>query len=171
MRRLNRSFALTMIPALSLVSAPGRAFTPAPPAAPAPVAAPLPSVKLPPDLDRVLRDYEAAWQRRDATALADLFAEDGFVLAQGKPPVRGRAAIREAYADAGGALSLRALAYATEGSLGYILGGFTHRSGEPDAGKFVLTLRRGAGGRWLIVSDMDNPNHPPRRLGQPETVR
>jgi hypothetical protein len=26
-------------------------------------------------------------------------------------------------------------------------------------------------GRWLIVSDMDNPNHPPRRLGQPEMVR
>jgi len=29
-----------------------------------------------------------------------------------------------------------------------------------------------APGRWLIVSDMDNPNHPPRRLGQsPEVVR
>lgn len=181
MRRLNPPFALTLSLALnlalSLASAPGRAFAPPPappPASPAPAptpaAVPLPSVALPPDLDRVLRDYETAWQHRDAAALADLFAEDGFVLAQGKPPVRGRAAIREAYADAGGALSLRALAYATEGPLGYILGGFTRRAGEPDAGKFVLTLRRGAGGRWLIVSDMDNPNHPPRRMGPPPEV-
>jgi ketosteroid isomerase-like protein len=169
MRRLNPPFVLTLTLALNLATSPGHTLAPAPPAAVVP--APLPSVALPPDLDRVLRDYEAAWQRRDAAALADLFTEDGFVLAQGKAPVRGRAAIREAYADAGGALFLRALAYATEGPLGYILGGFTHRAGAPDAGKFVLILRRGTGGRWLIVSDMDNPNHSPRRMGPPEVMR
>jgi len=56
-------------------------------------AAPQPSVALPPELARVLTDYEAAWQRRDATGLAALFAEDGFVMAGGAPPLRGRAAI------------------------------------------------------------------------------
>lgn len=156
--------------AMALATAPGRTFAHEPGPIPAPVSsptAPLPSVTLPPDLDRVLRDYEAAWQRRDAAALADLFAEDGFVLAEGRPPVRGRMAIREAYSGAGGVLSLRALAYAAEGSLGYILGGFAHQAGQPDAGKFVLTLRRDVGGRWLIVSDMDNPNHMPQRTGPP----
>lgn len=147
-------------PSPLLLAAAGLAATwaPAQPPAAAPATAPLPSVTLPPDLDRVLRDYEAAWQRKDAEALSALFAEDGFVLAQGQPPVRGRAAIRAAYAGAGGPLFLRALAYATEGNLGYILGGFGPRAGAPDAGKFTLTLRRGPGGRWLIVSDMDNPN-------------
>jgi ketosteroid isomerase-like protein len=123
-----------------------------------PAASPLPSVLLPPELARVLNDYEKAWRARDASALAALFAEDGFVLASGAPPVRGRAAIAKAYAGSGGDLVLRAFAYGTEGPLGYILGGFSRKEGAPDVGKFTLTLRRGADGRWLIVSDMDNAN-------------
>jgi len=139
---------------LILLAASGLAFSQAAPPAPVP---------LPPDLDRVLRDYESAWQRRDAAALANLFVEDGFVLAQGRSPVRGRAAIQAAYAQAGGPLSLRALAYATEGALGHILGTYSLKPGEPEIGKFTLTLRRGADGRWLIFSDMDNPSQSPRR--------
>ena len=123
---------------------------------------PLPGVTLPPELARVLTDYEAAWRAKDAAALARLFAEDGFVLQRNKPPVRGRAAIEKAYTGAGGPLSLRALAYAAEGSVGYIIGAYSARSGEPDDGKFTLTLRKGSDGRWLIVSDMDNGNRPPR---------
>jgi hypothetical protein len=55
-------------------------------------------------------------------------------------------------------LSLRAFAFAAEGRVGYILGGFARQKGEPDNGKFTLTLHRAADGRWLIVSDMDNGN-------------
>jgi ketosteroid isomerase-like protein len=117
-----------------------------------------PSVTLPPELARVLTDYEAAWSKKDAAALAGLFAEDGFVLAGGKPPVRGRAAIQKHYTGQGGPLSLRAIAYAAEGGVGYILGGYTDAAGKPDFGKFTLTLRKGSDGRWLIMSDMDNAN-------------
>src|SRR6185295_322327 len=124
------------------------------------VVAPRPSVTLPPELDRVLRDYERAWRARDPAALAALFAEDGFVLASGRAPVRGRDAIRAAYAGAGGPLALRALAYATEGPVGYIIGAFGPAAGEEDRGKFVLALRRGADGRWLITADMDNSSRP-----------
>lgn len=118
----------------------------------------LPSVDLPPELERVLRDYEKAWSARDAAALAALFAEDGFVLARGRPPVRGRRAIQEHYTGQGGPLSLRAIAYAAEGSVAYVIGGYAARPGGADDGKFTLTLRRGSDGRWLIVSDMDNSN-------------
>lgn len=124
-------------------------------------AAALASVELPEALSRVLVDYESAWQRKDAGALAALFAEDGFVLSSGVPPVRGRAAIGKHYAGQGGPLSLRALAYATEGSTGYIIGGFARHKGEEDVGKFTLTLRKSQDGRWLIVSDMDNGNSRP----------
>ena len=128
-------------------------------AQPAPAVAPaMPSVTLPPELDRVLRDYERGWQGRDAAGLAALFTEDGFVLSNGKPPVRGRAAIREAYAKSGGPLALRALAFTTEGKVGYIIGAFGGKPGDPDWGKFVLALRRGDDGRWLIAADMDNEN-------------
>src|SRR5262245_46161669 len=116
-----------------------------------------PSVELPPELDRVLTDYETAWRARDAAALARLFAEAGFVLPGGRPPVKGRSAIEKHYTGQGGPLSLRAIAYATSGSVGYILGGYSGQKDRPDEGKFTLTLRK-AGGRWLIVSDMDNVN-------------
>jgi len=36
--------------------------------------------------------------------------------------------------------------------------GYSGAQGQPEDGKFTLTLRRGADGRWLIMSDMDNSN-------------
>ncbi|HVE71993.1 MAG TPA: nuclear transport factor 2 family protein [Thermoanaerobaculia bacterium] len=119
-------------------------------------------VKLPPELARVLRDYETAWQAKDAKALAQLFAEDGYVLTGGQPPVRGRAAIEAVYTGKGGPLALRALHYATSGRIGYIIGGYATKAGETDMGKFTLTLRK-VGNRWLIQSDMDNANSRPQR--------
>jgi ketosteroid isomerase-like protein len=120
--------------------------------------APQPSVALPVELARVLRDYEAAWSALDATALAKLFAEDGFVLSNGHEPVRGRAAIEMFYARQGGPLALRPFAFAMDEQVGYIIGGFAGMAGQPDIGKFTLTLRKAQDGRWLIVSDMDNSN-------------
>ena len=139
---------------LSLLAGPAAAQTPEP----SPLPSPLPSITLPAALARVLTDYETAWRSKDAAALAALFAEDGFVLASGVPPVRGRAQIQRHYTGQGGPLSLRALAYATRGSVGYIIGGFARAKGEPDIGKFTLTLVKGPRGRWLILSDMDNGN-------------
>ena len=136
-------------------------FAQQPPAV-TPTPAALPSVTLPPELDRVLKDYERAWRAHDAAALAALFAEDGFVMSSGHPPVRGREAIRAKYANSGGPLSLRALAWATEGNVGYIIGGFGGEVGPPDSGKFILALKRGSDGRWLIAADMDNSNRRPQ---------
>jgi uncharacterized protein (TIGR02246 family) len=120
-------------------------------------------VALSPDLDRVLRDYETAWRRGDAAGLAALFTQDGFVLQGGRAPVRGRASIEAAYAgQGGGALRLRALAAATADTVGYIIGAYGYGNGPGEPGKFTLTLRRGPDRRWLIFSDMDNANRPPR---------
>lgn len=122
----------------------------------------LPSVELPPALDRVLRDYETAWTAGDAQALARLFTDDGFVT---RPTtwVRGRAAILDAYARAGGPLRLRALAFETNGPVGYIIGayGYGPAAETEDRGKFILALRQAADGRWLIAADLDSANRPP----------
>lgn len=116
----------------------------------------LPAITLPPELDRVLRDYERDWRANNATQLSLQFTEDGFVLSSGHPPVRGRASIAEAYTGRGGPLNLAALAYATSDTVGYIVGTY----GGPDAathtGKYLLALRRLPGGPWLIAADMDN---------------
>jgi ketosteroid isomerase-like protein len=149
---------------LTLLSAAQAPPSPAPKAAPPATACPQPSVPLSSPLDRVLRDYEAAWEKGDEKALAALFSEDGFVMAMGGLPVRGRAAIEQHYATSGGStLSLRAIAFATEGSTGFILGCYATKAGEADIGKFTLTLKKDSTGRWFIFSDMDNPNRQSRR--------
>lgn len=116
----------------------------------------LPPIALPPELDRVLRDYEREWGAKDAAKLAALFTPDGFVLPNGEPPRRGTAGIIEAYTGDGGPLTLAALAYAVDDTVGYIVGTY----GGPDVsthfGKYVLALRREPGGPWLIAADMDN---------------
>ena len=128
-----------------------------PPAAELPVS----SVSLPAELARVLTDYENAWSRRNPRALAQLFVEDGFVLSPGSPMIRGRQAIERFYSGEGAPLSLRAVAFATHGDIGYIIGAYSERAGGPDRGKFTLTLRQDPSKRWLIVSDMDNGNARP----------
>lgn len=130
----------------------------------------LPGIALPPELDRVLRDYERAWRAGDAAALAALFAEDGFVLQSNRPPVRGRAAIQAAYAgEGGGPMRLRALAFASEDTIAYIVGGYGYGDKPGDTGKFTLTLRRTPGKPWLIYSDMDNQNAAPKPRSAAQT--
>jgi hypothetical protein len=124
----------------------------------------LPSVSLPAELDRVLRDYESAWRSGDASKVAALFSTDGFVLQNGRAPVRGRDAIAKAYTgQAGGSLRLRALAYAAADTIGYIVGAYGYGDTPGDMGKFTLTLRRPPGAAWEIFSDMDNGNQPRRQ--------
>jgi len=149
-----------IIPWLALTASPLAAqVTPAPEPR-----AELPDVPLPSELDRVLRDYERAWNAGDAAGLAALFADDGVILQSNHAPVRGRAAIEAAYArqSPGGSLRLRAFAHAVSGTVGYVIGGYGFGGGRRDAGKFTLALQRAADGRWMIFSDMDNTNAAPQ---------
>ncbi len=121
----------------------------------------LPTVPLPPEIDRVLKDYSRAWEANDPVALSRLFAADGMALPQGQPPALGAESIRKAYSQgAGMPLSLRPIAFGASGDLAYVIGGFGPAADKPEFGKFTLILRRGDSGQWLIVSDMDNSNMP-----------
>jgi ketosteroid isomerase-like protein len=128
----------------------------------------LPSVQLPPELDRVLRDYEKHWSANKPADVAALFTADGMALPNGSPPAAGAAQITAAYARAAGQpLSLRAIHYTATADMAYIIGGFASEAGKPDGGKFVLVLKKAADGKWMIAADMDNMNAMPRRAPAP----
>ncbi len=131
-----------------------------------PVAAqPLPTVDLPPELERVLRDYETAWAANDADGLARLFTPDGLALPSGQAPARGTDSIRKAYSGGGGQpTTLRPVEYRISGDMAYVVGGYGPAGKGVDQGKFILVLRN-IDGRWKIVADIENMN---MRMGPPQ---
>jgi ketosteroid isomerase-like protein len=154
--------ALTLIAAaLVFASATSAAAATAQEPRPAANEAAPPAVTLPPALDRVLRDYEAAWREGDGARLAALFTDDGFAIQSGSPLARGRAAIAANIKAPGGDLQLTAYAYAVSGEVGHIVGGYRYPQSTGPGGRFVLALLMGRDGRWLIAADLDNSG--PRR--------
>lgn len=107
---------------------------------------PLPSVDLPSELDRVLRDYERHWAAGNADSLTALFTADGFVARRGGW-IRGETGLRESLEGTSSDLRLRAVAYAVDGDVGYIIGNYGYGTEEAvqDRGMFILTLARRAG--------------------------
>lgn len=120
----------------------------------------LPDVELPPELDRVLREYEQHWQAGNAEALVALFTEDGFVARRGGW-IRGREGLRESLQGTSSDLRLRAVAYEVGDRVGYIVGAYSYgEESSVDRGMFILTLRRALDGRWLITADLDGSIRP-----------
>jgi ketosteroid isomerase-like protein len=128
-----------------------------------PTTQPPPVISLPPECDRVLRDYEAAWRDGDGQRLAALFTEDGFAVQSGSPIRRGHAEIAAGLTKPGGALQLTAYAYSASGTVAYIVGGYRYPTTVGSGGRFLLALQRGPDGRWLIAADLDNSGPRPVR--------
>ena len=118
-----------------------------------------PSIDLPAELDRVLRDYEQAWSGGNEDELASLFTEDGYVPS-GEGWIKGHDAIRARYEGAAGDLRLRAISFDIDGDVGFIVGayGYGEDAASVDRGNFVLALKKGADGKWLIAADLDKQN-------------
>ena len=116
---------------------------------------PLPTVELPPELGRVLRDYEQHWREGNVQGLVDLFTEDGFVARRGGW-IRGRQGLEQTLQGTSSDLRLRAVAYEIDDRIGYIIGAYSYGA-DPwaDRGMFILTVRKGGDGRWLITADLD----------------
>ena len=114
---------------------------------------PQPSVDLPPEIDRVIREWERATKSADARAFAALFTEDG-LMSQPNGWIRGRDAIRSAAGDIPAAdLRVRAHQFAAEDSVATVTGSLsdTSSSSVRDVARVTFTLRRAIGG-WLITS-------------------
>jgi predicted TIM-barrel fold metal-dependent hydrolase len=113
----------------------------------------LPVVKLPGELDQLLRDFERNWQAPDnKTALAAQFTDSG-LFQYADDWLRGRAAIRMMLVGSGGALKLRAQTFDTDQRSGHVGGayGFYRDTVWVDQGRFLFALRREPGTPWRIA--------------------
>ena len=115
-------------------------------------------------------NWEKAYNRGDAKAVAALYAEDALVLPPGASGVHGRTAILEFFtkdvADTKAAGAVFALNPKTDvgvsGNMGWESGTYkvTVKGAIVETGKF-LSVSRKKDGKWLYIRDIWNADAPP----------
>jgi uncharacterized protein (TIGR02246 family) len=130
-----------------------------------------------PELTKLAKEFEAAFNAKDAAKVAGLYAEDAIVMPANEPAVRGRANIEtqmKKVFDEGvvSNLSLTPTESALIGSdHAYEIGTSSVDVRTPDGqtmkdrGKYLILLRK-TGDRWLVTHDIWNsdsmPGPPPQ---------
>lgn len=119
-------------------------------------------------IEAVELKWQAAYGARDFGALADLYTEDGWVMARRRPAMRGREEIRDFFASVAESTRL-AVTFDVEeleviGDHAWNTARFalTYQSmngGDPvhDFGRALILYRKGEDGQWRIHRDMDTP--------------
>jgi uncharacterized protein (TIGR02246 family) len=116
--------------------------------------------------------YVAAYNAGDAAGVAALFAEDAISMPDHQPALNGRAAIENSLKEmfAQNTVNITITPGETE-----IAGDIAHEHGTysirvtpkaggntmTDSGKYLVILKRGSDGKWLVHHDIDNTNAPP----------
>ena len=120
--------------------------------------------KTDPQLTKLAKQWEAAFNAKDPAKVAALYAEDGVVNPPNESAVRGRTAIQSWAKGTMGvftSITLTPAESTISGNVGYEAGTYsgTMASGS-DKGKYVIVLKR-VGGQWLIAHDIFNSDMPP----------
>ena len=130
-----------------------------------------------------IEEIEVRWQdaygARDFDALADLYTEDGWVMARRQPAMRGRAQIRAFFQSIAEGTKL-AVTFDVEeleviGDYAWNTARFalTYQSlsgGEPvhDFGRALILYKKGLDGLWRIHRDMDTPTPDAEDMSPPK---
>lgn len=119
-------------------------------------------------IDAIEVQWQAAYGARDFEALANLYTEDGWVMARRRPAMRGREEIRDFFASVAEDTNL-AVTFDVEeleiiGRHAWNVARFalTYQSmsgGDPvhDFGRALIVYKKGVDGQWRIHRDMDTP--------------
>ena len=116
------------------------------------------------EIEQRVREFEAAFNRKDAAALAAMYTEDARLLPPGGEMVSGREAIRQFWQGAfdmgvaGG--GLRPQQVEARDDLAYEQSAATLRmqDGSEQEVKYVVVWKRQAGGAWQMAVDIWNAN-------------
>lgn len=125
--------------------------------------------------EQAIRAINPAWFKaynaRDIEGVVSTYADDAVLNTPGLPPIRGKAAIRDAYTKEIGDFAAAGLSdtpgatpeFGVSGDIGWEWNTFTvtDKSGKTvDKGKYVSVFARGDG-KWLIIRDIWNSDMPP----------
>lgn len=123
--------------------------------------------KTDPGLDKLAKDFAAAFNQKDAAKIAGFYADDAVLMPPNLPAVRGRAAI-EAYYKGGfatelGRLTLEPAESSIAGTHAFEAGVSTLTTrGKADKGKYVVVYKR-VGSEWKLAYDIFNDDTQPTR--------
>jgi uncharacterized protein (TIGR02246 family) len=122
-----------------------------------------------PVLDRLAVEFEAAFNARDASKIASMYADDAVLMPPDRPMIRGRGNIEAYYAQQfrGMFSDMRVLPFESviAGPVAYEAGLSTLVVPGPDGrprtpvGKYVIIYRR-VGQAWKIVYDVFSDDEP-----------
>ena len=123
------------------------------------------------EIERASARFAEAFARKDAAALAAMYADNAKLLPQFGAMITGKAAIRvfwEGLLKAGGQdFILTTVHVGYDGGLAYEVGAYlltiAPKSAKPitDKGKYVVVWRRQADGSWKLAADIFNSDAPP----------
>jgi uncharacterized protein (TIGR02246 family) len=107
---------------------------------------------------------------KDAAAVAALYTDDATLMAPNAPTSKGRAAIQSSWKnllDQGARdVVLTPVRGGTSGNMGFEAGTYSFTMGPAgaqgftDKGKYLMTVKKGADGKWRIQDDMFNSDLP-----------
>jgi uncharacterized protein (TIGR02246 family) len=115
------------------------------------------------------RKFEAAWAKKDAAAVAELYTADALAMPPNGPVAKGAQAILDMWKAAlptvPGPIRLITLETSTHGDVAHEVG--TYVMWGPDGkivdnGKFVVLWKK-EGGQWKLHRDIWNSDMPPAR--------
>lgn len=123
-------------------------------------------------IDDVRNRYVAAYNAGDAAGVAALFAEDAVSMPDHRPALEGRAAIerdaQEMFSQYNVSIDVTPGETEVTGDIAHEHGRFsvslTPRAGGDamtQTGKYLVILKRGSDGTWLIHHDIDNTSEMP----------
>jgi uncharacterized protein (TIGR02246 family) len=120
-------------------------------------------------IEKMTRDWKAAHAARDWDKVATYYTEDAILMLPYAPIIKGRAAIRDWFAENEKYVSIQVEILEIEGyeDLAYVRGTSQvtiNRPGEPElsiTGKYLDIRRRTYDGSWVVSVDMISPDHQP----------
>jgi ketosteroid isomerase-like protein len=121
------------------------------------------------EITEAYKAFEENFFKGDADALSLIYTDDAELLVPEAPPIKGRAAIAQAWrgfiGSGGNRVRVEVREVQDNGDWAFEVGSFTasaHAGALLNSGKYIVIWKRQSNGTWKTCRDIFNWNIPPR---------